>query len=108
MRGAEMVILAVNGKVRQAAMEADTPLLWVVGDELELTGAKFDYGGAIFGLGQTIEGASRSRTGRPSRPISTPTKSHVWPARRRSATPSWPIGKRTRRLPLASVDLTKI
>jgi isoquinoline 1-oxidoreductase alpha subunit len=39
-----MITLTVNGKSRSVDTEADTPLLWVLRDELELTGAKFGCG----------------------------------------------------------------
>jgi aerobic-type carbon monoxide dehydrogenase small subunit (CoxS/CutS family) len=39
-----MITLTVNGKVRQVDADPDTPLLWVVRDELELTGTKFGCG----------------------------------------------------------------
>jgi aerobic-type carbon monoxide dehydrogenase small subunit (CoxS/CutS family) len=39
-----MITLTVNGKARSVDTEADTPLLWVLRDELELTGAKFGCG----------------------------------------------------------------
>ena len=39
-----MITLTVNGKQRQVDVEADTPLLWVIRDELELTGTKFGCG----------------------------------------------------------------
>jgi isoquinoline 1-oxidoreductase alpha subunit len=39
-----MFTLTVNGKTRQVDVEPDTPLLWVIRDELELTGTKFGCG----------------------------------------------------------------
>jgi aerobic-type carbon monoxide dehydrogenase small subunit (CoxS/CutS family) len=39
-----MITLTVNGKVRSVDIEANTPLLWVLRDELELTGTKFGCG----------------------------------------------------------------
>jgi isoquinoline 1-oxidoreductase alpha subunit len=39
-----MIILTVNGKARSVDTEAETPLLWVLRDELELTGTKFGCG----------------------------------------------------------------
>ena len=44
-----MITLTVNGKTRQVDAEPDTPLLWVVRDELELTGTKFGCGVAQCG-----------------------------------------------------------
>ncbi|MEO6339942.1 MAG: (2Fe-2S)-binding protein [Caulobacteraceae bacterium] len=39
-----MITLKVNGKQRQLDIEPETPLLWVVRDELGLTGTKFGCG----------------------------------------------------------------
>jgi len=39
-----MITLTVNGKTRQVDADADTPLLWVIRDELDLTGTKFGCG----------------------------------------------------------------
>jgi isoquinoline 1-oxidoreductase alpha subunit len=39
----------VNGKAVRANAEADTPLLWVLRDELGLTGTKFGCGAALCG-----------------------------------------------------------
>ena len=39
-----MIKLTVNGKSREIAAESDTPLLWVLRDELSLTGTKFGCG----------------------------------------------------------------
>ena len=44
-----MITLTVNGKVRSVDTEPDTPLLWVLRDELELTGTKFGCGVAQCG-----------------------------------------------------------
>ena len=41
--------LRVNGKLRQIASPPDTPLLWVLRDELQLTGAKFGCGMGMCG-----------------------------------------------------------
>jgi isoquinoline 1-oxidoreductase alpha subunit len=41
--------LKVNGKTVSVKAEADTPLLWVVRDELGLTGTKFGCGAALCG-----------------------------------------------------------
>ena len=40
---------SVNGKPVDVKAEADTPLLWVVRDELGLTGTKFGCGAALCG-----------------------------------------------------------
>ena len=39
----------VNGKPAQAQAETDTPLLWVLRDELGMTGTKFGCGAALCG-----------------------------------------------------------
>jgi aerobic-type carbon monoxide dehydrogenase small subunit (CoxS/CutS family) len=39
-----MITLTVNGKTRQVDADSDTPLLWVLRDELGLTGTKFGCG----------------------------------------------------------------
>ena len=41
--------LKVNGKSREVDVSADTPLLWVLRDELKLTGTKFGCGMAMCG-----------------------------------------------------------
>lgn len=44
-----MITLTVNGKTVQADAEADTPLLWVLRDSLNLTGTKFGCGMQLCG-----------------------------------------------------------
>jgi isoquinoline 1-oxidoreductase alpha subunit len=44
-----MISLNVNGKRVQADAEADTPLLWVLRDHLNMTGTKFGCGMALCG-----------------------------------------------------------
>jgi isoquinoline 1-oxidoreductase alpha subunit len=44
-----MTILRVNGKRREVDVPADTPLLWVLRDELQLTGTKYGCGVAQCG-----------------------------------------------------------
>ena len=39
----------VNGRVREADVEGDTPLLWVLRDTLDLKGAKFGCGAGLCG-----------------------------------------------------------
>ncbi|MEO1100674.1 MAG: (2Fe-2S)-binding protein [Pseudomonadota bacterium] len=39
-----MVTLKVNGETRQVDVDPDTPLLWVVREQLKLTGTKFGCG----------------------------------------------------------------
>ena len=44
-----MVKLTVNGKVLEADVDPQTPLLWVLRDTLGLTGTKFGCGAALCG-----------------------------------------------------------
>jgi len=44
-----MISLSINGKTVQLSAAPDTPLLWVLRDELGLTGTKFGCGAAICG-----------------------------------------------------------
>jgi aerobic-type carbon monoxide dehydrogenase small subunit (CoxS/CutS family) len=44
-----MIILTVNGQARRISAEPDTPLLWVLRDELGLTGTRFGCGVAACG-----------------------------------------------------------
>jgi isoquinoline 1-oxidoreductase alpha subunit len=44
-----MTRLKVNGQVRSVMADADTPLLWVLREELELAGTKFGCGAAACG-----------------------------------------------------------
>jgi isoquinoline 1-oxidoreductase subunit alpha len=44
-----MVSLNINGKPVQVDAEADTPLLWVLRDHLDMTGTKFGCGMALCG-----------------------------------------------------------
>ena len=44
-----MITLTVNGKTHQLDIEPETPLLWVLRDELGLTGTKFGCGVAACG-----------------------------------------------------------
>jgi isoquinoline 1-oxidoreductase alpha subunit len=39
----------INGKAVTAQAESDTPLLWVIRDELDMTGTKFGCGAALCG-----------------------------------------------------------
>jgi isoquinoline 1-oxidoreductase subunit alpha len=41
--------LTVNGKAVTAQADSDTPLLWVIRDELDMTGTKFGCGAALCG-----------------------------------------------------------
>jgi len=42
-----MIALSVNGRPFTVEAEADTPLLWVLRDSLEMTGTKFGCGMAL-------------------------------------------------------------
>jgi isoquinoline 1-oxidoreductase subunit alpha len=44
-----MVAFKLNGKPVSASSEESTPLLWVIRDELKLTGTKFGCGAALCG-----------------------------------------------------------
>jgi isoquinoline 1-oxidoreductase alpha subunit len=44
-----MITLVVNGEKRSLDVEADTPLLWVLRDELDLKGTKFGCGAGLCG-----------------------------------------------------------
>lgn len=44
-----MTNLSINGKPRRVAAAPDTPLLWVLRDELGLTGTKFGCGAGLCG-----------------------------------------------------------
>jgi isoquinoline 1-oxidoreductase alpha subunit len=44
-----MATLNINGKVRDVQVEADTPLLWVIREEVGLTGTKYGCGVAQCG-----------------------------------------------------------
>ena len=47
--GATSYSLNVNGKPHRAKVDGDTPLLWVLRDELGMTGTKYGCGGAFCG-----------------------------------------------------------
>jgi isoquinoline 1-oxidoreductase alpha subunit len=44
-----MIVLEVNGKEYEVSASSDTPLLWVLREELELTGTKFGCGEGLCG-----------------------------------------------------------
>ena len=44
-----MITLKVNGKERSVDVSPDTPLLWVLRENLQLTGTKFGFGMALCG-----------------------------------------------------------
>src|SRR6185312_15489960 len=43
-RGLHMIALTINGKPYSLDVESETPLLWVIRDELGMTGTKFGCG----------------------------------------------------------------
>ena len=61
-----MVTLNVNGKAKNVDAEADTPLLWVLRENLQLTGTKFGCGMALCGA------CTVHLDGKPVRSCSTP------------------------------------
>jgi isoquinoline 1-oxidoreductase alpha subunit len=64
-----MITLNVNGKRVQADAEADTPLLWVLRDYLNMTGTKFGCGMALCGA------CTVHVDGQPTRSCTTPASS---------------------------------
>lgn len=44
-----MISLKINGKQHNLKVDPDTPLLWVLRDDLQLTGTKFGCGAALCG-----------------------------------------------------------
>jgi isoquinoline 1-oxidoreductase alpha subunit len=60
--------LVVNGVERQLNVEADTPLLWVIRDELGLKGTKFGCGAGLCGA------CTVHLNGNPVRSCSTPVE----------------------------------
>jgi isoquinoline 1-oxidoreductase alpha subunit len=64
-----MISLNVNGKPVQADAEADTPLLWVLRDYLNMTGTKFGCGMALCGA------CTVHVDGQPTRSCITPVSS---------------------------------
>jgi len=61
-----MISLSINGKTVQVSAAPDTPLLWALRDELDLTGTKFGCGAAICGA------CVVHVDGQPTRACSTP------------------------------------
>jgi len=66
-----MITLNVNGKRVQTAAEADTPLLWVLRDYLNMTGTKFGCGMALCGA------CTVHVDGQPTRSCPTPASAVV-------------------------------
>jgi isoquinoline 1-oxidoreductase alpha subunit len=63
------VKFTLNGKPATSEVEADTPLLWVIRDELGLTGTKFGCGAALCGA------CTVHLNGQPVRSCQTPVSS---------------------------------
>lgn len=64
-----MITINLNGETRSVDVEPDTPLLWVIRDELGMTGTKYGCGIAQCGACTVLVG------GRPRRSCSTPVSS---------------------------------
>lgn len=66
-----MLVLKVNGQTREVDVEPETPLLWVLRDNLGLTGTKYGCGVAQCGA------CTVHVDGEPRRACSTPVKAAV-------------------------------
>jgi isoquinoline 1-oxidoreductase subunit alpha len=66
-----MATLNINGKTISVAADADTPLLWVLRDELQLTGTKYGCGTGLCGA------CTVHLDGQPARSCSTPVSAAV-------------------------------
>jgi len=72
-----MISFKLNGKPVRSASEPDTPLLWVIRDELGLTGTKYGCGIAMCGActvhvdGQPVRSCSRPVSAVAGRSITT-------------------------------------
>ncbi|WP_377704415.1 (2Fe-2S)-binding protein [Pseudoduganella sp. UC29_71] len=66
-----MISLNINGKATSIQAEADTPLLWVLRDELHLSGTKFGCGMALCGA------CTVHLDGQPARACVTPASAAV-------------------------------
>jgi isoquinoline 1-oxidoreductase subunit alpha len=72
-----MTSFTLNGKSVKSAAEPDTPLLWVIRDEIGLTGTKFGCGAALCGActvhldGQPIRSCSTPVSAAAGKKIST-------------------------------------
>ena len=63
-----MAKLNINGKVRDVQVEADTPLLWVIREQVGLTGTKYGCGVAQCGACSVhLNGGWRARARSPWR-----------------------------------------
>jgi isoquinoline 1-oxidoreductase subunit alpha len=77
MAGFTFITLTVNGRERQCHVEDDKPLLWVLREDLELTGTKYGCGIARCGACTVLIGAKEDAL-----PAMTPVRSCVLRARR--------------------------
>jgi len=72
-----MAQLNVNGQVREFEAEPDTPLLWVLREQLELTGTKYGCGISKCGACTVhIDGVPTRSCQRPVNSITTREKNH--------------------------------
>ena len=70
-----MAVLNVNGKVREFEAEEDTPLLWVIREQLGLTGTKYGCGVAQCGACTVhIDGVATRTCVRPAATVSATDK----------------------------------
>jgi len=56
------ISLVVNGERRTVNVDADTPLLWVLRDELQLTGTKYGCGVGVCGACTVVQGDAAVRS----------------------------------------------
>ena len=84
-----MITLKVNGKQHQLDIEPETPLLWVVRDELGLTGTKFGCGMALCGA------CTVHLNGQPVRSCQTPVSAVAGKRVSRGAGTAGRAGRRT-------------
>ncbi len=71
-----MVTLAVNGRTVTVTVTADTPLLWLLRDHLQLTGTKFGCGAGLCGACTVLVNGTAVRAC--SVPVSSLTNAEVF------------------------------